>query len=205
MYLTGPGSPVLVVDAVAKARGVDDGEGNAHPILVKLDIVLLDLNLALNVRVGRGLLGESGVDLGARVLGVTEELLRPVREEGLLNERVDESGATGTRRACGIVVSVLSESHAHIQNPASHTAFAPRAHHAPCVHADASSALHVLASGTGNSANWPPIGPSTSRGPRAGCGSVHQWYSARALRLVHQLEGAPSCVVCIRACVLQDR
>lgn len=85
--------PVLVVNAVAKAGGVDDSKGDANTVLLKLNVDGLDLDVPLSVSVGGGLLGKNGVDLGTRVLGVAEELLWPVLEEGLLNKSVDKSGA----------------------------------------------------------------------------------------------------------------
>jgi hypothetical protein len=45
------------------------------------------------VGLGSDLLGKDGVDLRAGVLGVAEELLVPVLEERLLNERVDKGRA----------------------------------------------------------------------------------------------------------------
>jgi hypothetical protein len=93
-------SPLVVVNAITKARGVDNSKRDAHTILLKLDVDGLDLDGATSVRVSRGLQGEVGVDLGARVLRVAQERLRPVRQEGLLDERVDERGAASARRAC---------------------------------------------------------------------------------------------------------
>lgn len=88
---------MLVVDALAEAGGVNNSEGDADTVLLKLNVHGLDLNLALNVGVGSGLLSKAGVDLGARVLGVLEDLLGAVGKHGLLNERVNEGGAASTR------------------------------------------------------------------------------------------------------------
>jgi hypothetical protein len=51
------------------------------------------------VGLGSDLLGKDGVDLRAGVLGVAEELLVPVLEERLLNERVDKGRAASAGRA----------------------------------------------------------------------------------------------------------
>lgn len=96
-------SLLLAVDAVTEAGGVDDGEGDANAVLLELDVDGLDGNGTLNVGVGSGLLGENGVDLGARVLGVAQEGLRAVREERLLNKRVDKGGAASAGRAWGML------------------------------------------------------------------------------------------------------
>lgn len=88
---------MLVVDALAETRGVDDSEGDAHTVLLKLNVDGLDLDLTLNVGVGSGLLGEAGVNLGARVLGVLQDLLGAVGKHRLLNQRVNEGGAASTR------------------------------------------------------------------------------------------------------------
>lgn len=55
---------------------------------------------------GGDLLGKDGVDLRAGVLGVTEELLVPVLEERLLNERVDKGRAASAGRAWGQLPSM---------------------------------------------------------------------------------------------------
>lgn len=93
---------MLVVNALAETGRVDDREGNTDAVLLKLNIDGLDLNLTLNVSVGSSLLGKAGVDLGARVLGVLEDLLSAVGEQGLLDESVNESSAASAGGACDV-------------------------------------------------------------------------------------------------------
>jgi hypothetical protein len=76
---------VLVIDAITKARGIHHRQADPHAILFQLDMVALDLNrLFLTRRLG--VFSQRGrVDGRVRVLGVGEELVRPVRDEGLVD------------------------------------------------------------------------------------------------------------------------
>jgi len=73
----------LIVDAIAKARCIDNGQADARAFLIqlKLDSDRLDAD--------RGLAGALAVEVG-RCIGVE------MRQNGFLAEGVDEGGATGS-------------------------------------------------------------------------------------------------------------
>lgn len=76
---------VLVVDAITKARGVHHRQADPHAVFFQIDMVALDLDrLFLPRRLG--VFSQGGrIDGRVRVLGVGEELVRSVRDEGLVD------------------------------------------------------------------------------------------------------------------------
>lgn len=97
-----PHSPSLIIDPIPKPRCIHHRQTNPHPILFQLDIVRLDLDRHFVVRVPRCLADEARVERRARVGRVREERGGAVREQGLVDEGVDEGGAASSGCAWGL-------------------------------------------------------------------------------------------------------
>ena len=95
---------VLVIKTIPKPRGINHRQADPDAFLFQLDIVALDLDRLLLPR-RLGVLPECRrVDGRVRVFGVGEDLVRPVRDEGLFNEGVDERCAACARGAYMLAV-----------------------------------------------------------------------------------------------------
>jgi hypothetical protein len=93
--------PMLIIDALAEAWRIDNGQCNPCTILLlQLDVMLGDTYRVLLVSSSSGLSHGGRVEARVGVFGVLVEGSGTVGEERLVNEGVDKGGSSTARGAC---------------------------------------------------------------------------------------------------------